>query len=97
MGGGSGKSHGEEIDSQLMNANIPKRHCHDTLEKPQIIYGNYIQIKSVCKIYIIYEILSTDLYSYVKSVLHTELSTDLNPYIKPTLHTDLHPGYYIQI
>ena len=53
--------------------------------------------KSVCKIYIIYEILSTDLYCYVKSILHTKLSTDSNPYIKLTLHTNLHPGYYIRI
>ena len=56
--------------------------------------------KSVCKIYITYGILSTDLYSYVKSALHIELSTDSNPYINITykfLYRDLHPGYYIQI
>jgi len=34
-----------------------------------------------------YGILSTDLYSYVKSALHTKLSKDSNPYIKSTLHT----------
>jgi len=49
--------------------------------------------KSVCKIYITYGILSTDLYSYVKSALHIELSTDSNPYIKSTLYTD----FYIRI
>jgi len=38
-------------------------------------------------------ILSTDLYSYVKSVLHMELSMDSNPYIKTTLHTN----FYIRI
>jgi len=49
--------------------------------------------KSICKIYITYGILSTDLYSYVKSALHMELSTDSNPYIKSTLHTN----FYIRI
>jgi len=48
--------------------------------------------KPICKICIIYRILSIsmDLYPYVKSVLHTKLSTDSNSYIKSTLHMNFY-------
>jgi len=55
----------------------------------KIIYG----WKFICKIYIIYKILSTDLYRYVKSALYTELFMDSNLYIKLTLYTN----FYIRI
>jgi len=55
----------------------------------KIIYG----WKLACKICITYENLSMDLYSYVKSALHTELSRNSNLYITSTLNTDLHPRY----
>jgi len=71
--------------------------CFKTLQKKlklsmEITY----RWESVCKIYIIYEILSTDLYPYVKSALHTKLSTDSNPYIKSTLHTNFYVRICIQ-
>jgi len=49
--------------------------------------------KSVCKICIIYGILFTDLYPYIKLALHIELSTNSDSNIKLTLHMD----FYIQI
>jgi len=57
----------------------------------------YTDENSYVKFVLYMKFLSTDLYPYIKSALHTELSTDSNPYIKSTLHMDLHLRYYIQI